>query len=621
MNTEWMPTQGESPFAHESQWSQAGESSASFEQAGEAVVPGWAASPFASGEAEWAENERADSEWMHGEWPAGETSEAPWGEAAPAGKYESEFLLESGEAWETESPERWAEVVAESNLGEFETFPGEAPGWSQTPFAHETRTAARCGDAQYGTTRWTVNRPGRHDSPQGSIDRQPPVPRAEVTQSALADFDIDDYRLRPAHHTELDSVVAAIGSRLGGGQYLPVVHIQVRGEASSTATNQHNLALSRHRAWNVVQHLRCRLQGAGLGVDKVVVTWTPIGESVGQTLLGDNRESAEFRRVRLTVIAPIPGCSCPPAPAAAPCNCTTVPPGQQRPPAPRVPGLPWRPPGRRLPPRPHGTSTTMCVTVPSIAPRSARARPAQRFPLGSVVPGLPASVAVIANGRASVHIRNASSGNVGQFELRGWGLEVALPQRANVDITAQLRATLDVVARAAGSLSGNVQIGPFGLSLKADGSVFAQALVQLVAQLRLRLGVSFAPNIPDLTTCAPLQARKRNSPVGINDLAGPALLIVPGRGLGPAAMHFASPGVAMGQVQLSANPVRVPADKRTVRTLLAIGGVLQLVRTTRTAGEAELEAESNEAGEFFDEVSSAWHELEAVGAESAGESW
>ena len=170
-----------------------------------------------------------------------------------------------------------------------------------------------------------------------------------------------------------------------------------------------------------------------------------------------------------------------------------------------------------------------------------------------------------------------------QLAFQGWGLEIALPAgRARVDIQADLRASLEVLAKASASLSARLKLGPLGLTLRLDASAFAQLVVKLCAQLRLRLDVGLGrPNLPELTVCRPVEARNVKGAFPFGALAGPGVLIVPGPGYGPAVLSLRGPGV--GGLGLTADTIPVPADKKTVRTLLVLGGTLAAAGASREA--------------------------------------
>ena len=188
-----------------------------------------------------------------------------------------------------------------------------------------------------------------------------------------------------------------------------------------------------------------------------------------------------------------------------------------------------------------------------------------------------------------------------QYNFQGWGLEVALPSgRTRIDLQADLRASLEVLVRASAHLGAQLRLGPLKLSLRVDLSVFAQLIVKLCAQLRLRLDIDLGrPNIPDLRQCRFVEARGVKGPAfPFPALTGPAFMIVPGAGYGPAVLNFGGPGVA--SLGLSNNPMPVPADKSTIKTLLALGGSLQMLQAARR--EAEFEQMENEWPEAFQEM-------------------
>jgi hypothetical protein len=116
------------------------------------------------------------------------------------------------------------------------------------------------------------------------------------------------------------------------------------------------------------------------------------------------------------------------------------------------------------------------------------------------------------------------------------------------------------------------------ISATQSPAVFAQLIVKLCAQLRLRLDIDLGrPNIPDLRQCRFVEARGVKGPAfPFPALTGPAFMIVPGAGYGPAILNFGGPGVA--SLGLTTNPMQVPADKSTIKTLLALGGSLQMLQ-------------------------------------------
>ena len=621
MSTQWSgeSTVGESPFAagefpQEAPWTEA----AALGEIQESSGPAWSASPF--GQSEWPAGE---DEWAgQGEDELAGQGEDEWagqGEDEWAGQGEDE-LAGQGE-WPGQQEDEWTGVGESTSVGEWnpagestslgewnpagewgpaeipvgESTITEAPSWSESPFSSEAPgggqlpSGDRCPDRQFGDKPWTVSRPGRHKTAEGIVVRDPRIERAAVDHLDLADFDVDDYRLRAAHHAELDRIVGDVGAGLRTGRYLPQVLFYVRGETSSTATDRHNLELSKHRAFNVGEQLKCRLQKAGLN-DKTQVKWLPIGESLGQTALGDERESEKFRRVRLMVIAPIPACSCPP-------------------PGPRPPGP--RPRFRR---RRH-TGARLCVSVPRIAPRSGAAGRPDILSLARVVAGLPAPAGIVTNATATVRIDRPAKGSSAEFELRGWGLEIALPSSGSIDLRTRLHATLDAIMRASASLGASLRVGPFGLRLRFNASVFTQALVRLIGDARLQINAAIRPNFPELQRCRPVAARAIGGRLRLSDLAGPALLVVPGAGLGPATLRLAAPGILGRRVQLSSNPIVVPADKSTVRTVLVIAGTLSRVRSIGIQREDEAAAWGEDEMQPETVFESPWTELPPAGSE------
>jgi hypothetical protein len=243
----------------------------------------------------------------------------------------------------------------------------------------------------------------------------------------------------------------------------------------------------------------------------------------------------------------------------------------------------------------------VCITIPSIGARSSTGLPPGLIPLGSIVPGLKLPIAIVTRAQAAVRVEARRSRQTGQLTFNGWGLEIALPAgRARVDIQADLRASLEVLARASASLSAKLRLGPLGLTLKLDASAFAQLVVKLCAQLRLRLDVGLGrPNLPELTVCRPVEARNVRGAFPFGALAGPGVLIVPGAGYGPAVLSLRGPAVP--GLGLSADTIPVPADKRTVRTLLVLGGSLAAAGAGR---EAESEWPEAEWPEAFSEAES-----------------
>ncbi|HEY5629998.1 MAG TPA: hypothetical protein VIR16_10860, partial [Candidatus Limnocylindrales bacterium] len=243
---------------------------------------------------------------------------------------------------------------------------GYASSASQAPVGSPTSRlvsdAATCPDITYRNEPWTQGKPGRHQTTDGTVTHQKVAENAAVRALELGDFDVDDYRLRPAHRGILADLVSAIATGLSNGRIVAPITISVQGRTSSSGSMSHNLALSRHRAVNTANLIHCLAKQARID-GQVHVKWTPLGESVSQTIAGDNAEGAEQREVRVQVIAPRPA--------------GFVPPGQQ--PAPAAPGrLPYPTPGggmpsrpglrRRgyLPPRAGRRTASLCVEVESV---------------------------------------------------------------------------------------------------------------------------------------------------------------------------------------------------------------------------------------------------------------
>jgi hypothetical protein len=141
-----------------------------------------------------------------------------------------------------------------------------------------------------------------------------------------------------------------------------------------------------------------------------------------------------------------------------------------------------------------------------------------------------------------------------------------------------------VLVRASAHLGARLQLGPLNLALRIDVSVFAQLIARLCAQLRLRLDIDLGrPNVPELRQCRPIEARGVRGAFPFAALAGPALLIVPGGGYGPALLHLTGPGVA--GLGISTNPIPVPADEHDPDAA-DLGGNLQ---RTQSGGGREAE--------------------------------
>jgi hypothetical protein len=375
---------------------------------------------------------------------------------------------------------------------------------------------------------------------------------------------VDRHELKKEHVAAIKSLCDRIRNGIREQRYSgDPIRVFTYGEASSTAPAGHNAILSRNRAFNALNKIRCEFKDAGITVP-VHFGFYGTGEQHARFRGPDNKEDAKFRGVLVRTIAPLR--------ASKPCKCPPPPVGQE----------------------------SICVSVPNIAPRSSSGIPPAVIPLGSIVPGLRLPIAIVTRADATVRVDTRRSRQSGQLAFRGWGLEVALPAgRARIDLQADLRASLEVLVRASASLTAKLRLGPLGLVLRIDASAFAQLVVKLCAQLRLRIDVGLGrPNLPELTQCRPVEARRVRGPFPFGALAGPALLIVPGPGYGPAVLSLRGPGV--GALGLATDTMLVPADKRTVRTLLAVGGTLQ---PSGAAGrEAELGYSESEWPEAFAEA-------------------
>lgn len=139
----------------------------------------------------------------------------------------------------------------------------------------------------------------------GKILRTGQAPAGGV-RAALANFDIDGDAPKAEHKAFLDAQVVPI-------LRTPDSICILRGEASQTGSDAHNLALSKRRAENVLSFLASR------GVPAVRVRVQFVGESLAGAFPGEN---AEARAVSVlvartaTVPAPAPQPTPPPEPAA-----------------------------------------------------------------------------------------------------------------------------------------------------------------------------------------------------------------------------------------------------------------------------------------------------------------
>jgi outer membrane protein OmpA-like peptidoglycan-associated protein len=423
-----------------------------------------------------------------------------------------------------------------------------------------------CTDATYASKVWKYGEKNKSSRP-GKVSNLTFVPRAEVYEFAISDFDVDRYELKQQHRDAIADFTKRVQAGIRDQRYSgEAIRVYTYGEASSTASHQHNLELSHHRAFNTLHAIRCAFQKAGISPAHFGFYGT--GEVHARTQGPDKTENAEFRGVIVRAFAPLKACK----------DCK-------------------QPPG----PKPPAGATTLCVSVPKIQPRNAAKLPPDVIPLGSIVPGLRLPVAIVTKAQATIRVDERRSRQSGTYNFQGWGLEFALPPgRTRIDLQADLRASLEVLVRASASLSAKLRLGPLKLALKIDASAFAQLVAKLCAQIRLRIDVDLGrPNIPELRECRLTGAQGVRGAFPFAALGGPTVLLVPGAGYGPAVIHFAGGGIA--GLGLGSNPMLVPADKSTVKSLLALGGTLQL-QNAGVRREAEYELPEAEWPEAFAEL-------------------
>jgi outer membrane protein OmpA-like peptidoglycan-associated protein len=498
----------------------------------------------------------SESEWDSPFAPAEAEQEimtAEYGQEAGQQEYGQEAYSFSGYGSETE----WESPFATAGLAsdtEIELEPKEFP--------------AQCGDKTAFGLPWNYGLKNKSDKNEGAEAGLVVVPRAEVLEVRLSQFDVDRYELKKKHKEAIAALTKRVKAGISEQRYSgETIKVYTYGEASSTATSIHNLELSGHRAFNVLHNIRCAFQAEGITVP-VTYGFYATGEVHARVRGPDKTENPQFRGVIVRAFAPLKECK----------DC--------------------KPPG----PKPPTGTTNICVSVPSIAPRVATKLPPDIIPLGSIVPGLKLPIAIVTKAQADVRVDDNRSRQSGLYKFQGWGLEVALPTgRTRIDLKADLHASLELLVRASASLSAKLRLGPLKLTLRVDASVFAQLVVKLCAQLRMRLEADLGrPGLPELRQCRIVEARGARGAFPFPALNGSAVLIVPGTGYGPAVVTFGGAGVpALG---LSANPMPVPADKRTIKTLLALGGTLSLTQSGGARREAELEQLEQEWPEAFAEL-------------------
>ena len=128
---------------------------------------------------------------------------------------------------------------------------------------------------------------------------------------------------------------------------------------------------------------------------------------------------------------------------------------------------------------------------------------------GPVVPGLRLPFAIVTKAHATVRVEDRSSRQSATYAFTV-GVSKSPCRRA-----ARASTCRPICARRSRCWSGhprhsarNLRLGPLNLSLRVDLSVFAQLIVKLCAQLRLRLDVDLGrPNVPDLRQCRLVNAR------------------------------------------------------------------------------------------------------------------
>jgi outer membrane protein OmpA-like peptidoglycan-associated protein len=425
-----------------------------------------------------------------------------------------------------------------------------------------------CGDdVTYASKVWKHGEKNKSSRP-GKVSNLTFVPRSEVYEFAISDFDVDRYELKQQHKDAIADFTKRVQAGIREQRYSgEPIRVYTYGEASSTASHVHNLELSHHRAFNTLHAIRCAFQKAGISPAHFGFYGT--GEVHARTQGPDKTENAEFRGVIVRAFAPLKACK----------DC-------KQPPGPKPPAA---------------GATTLCVSVPKIQPRNAAKLPPDVIPLGSIVPGLRLPVAIVTKAQATIRVDERRSRQSGIYNFQGWGLEFALPPgKTRIDLQADLRASLEVLVRASASLSAKLRLGPLKLVLKIDASAFAQLVAKLCAQIRLRIDVDLGrPNIPELRECRLNGAQGVRGAFPFAALSGPTVLLVPGAGYGPAVIHFAGGGVA--GLGLGSNPMLVPADKSTVKSLLALGGTLKL-QNGGVRREAEYELPEAEWPEAFAEL-------------------
>ena len=249
--------------------------------------------------------------------------------------------------------------------------------------------------------------------------------------------------------------------------------------------------------------------------------------------------------------------------------------------------------------RPTGTST-ICVSVPRIAPRVATKLPPDVIPLGSVVPGLRLPIAIVTRAQAKVRVDEQRSRKSRPVHVPGLGPRGRAARRTHADRHPGRSPRVD---------RGADEGVRFARRQAPPGPAEAHP-----ARRRLRLrpadrqAVRAAPGPHRRQPRATQPPRARPVPAG----GGARRARPPSR-----SRRSRAPGSRRARrrlrprpyplrrarrrrVQLSANPILVPADKSTVKTLLVLGGNLQLA--AGAVREAEYEQPESESPEAFAEL-------------------
>jgi outer membrane protein OmpA-like peptidoglycan-associated protein len=499
-------------------------------------------------------------QWLQGEHPASFSSEG-----------ESQAFSEE---WSQNWSESWAE--GEGSIG-------ESSQW-QSPFAPVSLSESEVAvgtklslpgtdtDVTFQGKAWPFTPKAGSGGKRSTVVQ---LQRATVFEVRVSDFDIDGYKLKEPHKAAIRELVEKISAQIKQQMIQPPIVVYAYGEASSTASVQHNITLSEHRAFNVLNRIKHEFAKAAISGDRIGYAMYGTGEEHADIAIGNPREAGDYRGVVVRVVGLIPEC--------AKCD----------PPSPRDPDRPRDPEKPRDPVYPP-TGSSLCISVPRIHPRRTTGLAPDVIPLGSVIPGLRLPVAIVRQGRADILVEDRRQHMAHRYSFSGWGLEVALPSngRVGIDLRAELRATIEVIATFSARLAGSLQLGAIGLALRIDASVFAKLVAQLTAHLRLHLDIGLGlPKRPELQACSVIAAPKFDPAM----LAGTGFLVVPGRGYGAATLTFAG-----GRVPFAKRSVAVPSDKSTIKTLLIMGGELRPTgssRPGRSGRESEFETEFESLGE------------------------